>query len=113
MRARVYEFRVNDLRCAVVSDGAAAAPLSIFFNPETGVSEAALRQGLADDGSGRTIIDVNYNCLLVRGDSGTVLIDTGLGERFLGYGEEIFFAAVPLVPTCPLPTEFVQKRIAA
>jgi glyoxylase-like metal-dependent hydrolase (beta-lactamase superfamily II) len=93
MGGQVHEFELGSLRCAVVSDvvsgGAAAAPLSLFFNPASGVSEAALAEGLAEEGSGRTTIDVNYNCLLVRAESGDVLVDTGLGERFLGYGEQL------------------------
>src|SRR5215472_4492067 len=89
MGPRVYEFKVGELPCAVVSDGAAAAPLTLFFNPESGVSDAALRQGLLVERNVRTTIDVNYNSLLVHARSGVVLIDTGLGERFIGYGEDL------------------------
>jgi glyoxylase-like metal-dependent hydrolase (beta-lactamase superfamily II) len=92
MGGQVHEFEVGALRCAVVSDvvsgGAAAAPLPLFFNPESGVSQEALAQGVAEV-KGRTTIDVNYNCLLVRAESGNVLVDTGLGERFHGYGEQL------------------------
>jgi glyoxylase-like metal-dependent hydrolase (beta-lactamase superfamily II) len=87
--ARTHEFRLGDLRCAVVSDGAAAAPLQLFFNPEGGVSEEALREGVAEEGSGRSTTAVNYNCLVVHAGSGDVLVDTGLGEEFLGYGREV------------------------
>jgi glyoxylase-like metal-dependent hydrolase (beta-lactamase superfamily II) len=88
-----YWFAVGQLSCAVVSDGQMepplAPPLEAFFTPGTGVPDRDLREALAAEGQGRTMVKCGYNCLLVETPDGRVVIDTGLGARFLGYGPRI------------------------
>ena len=85
-----YWFTVGQLSCAVVSDGQMepplAPPLEAFFTPGTGVPDRDLREALAAEGQGRTMVKCGYNCLLVETPDGRAVIDTGLGARFLGYG---------------------------
>lgn len=85
-----YWFAVGQLSCAVVSDGQMepplAPPLETFFTPGTGVPDRDLREALAAEGQGRTMVKCGYNCLLVETPDGRAVIDTGLGARFLGYG---------------------------
>jgi len=88
-----YWFAVGQLSCAVVSDGQMepplAPPLEAFFTPGTGVPDRDLREALAAEGQGRTMVQCGYNCLLVETPDGRAVIDTGLGARFLGYGPRI------------------------
>ena len=88
-----YWFAVGQLSCAVVSDGQMepplAPPLESFFTPGTGVPDRDLREALAAEGQGRTMVKCGYNCLLVETPDGRAVIDTGLGARFLGYGPRI------------------------
>ncbi len=88
-----YWFAVGQLSCAVVSDGQMepplAPPLEAFFTPGTGVPDRDLREALAAEGQGRTMVKCGYNCLLVETPDGRAVIDTGLGARFLGYGPRI------------------------
>lgn len=88
-----YWFAVGQLSCAVVSDGQMepplAPPLETFFTPGTGVPDQDLREALAAEGQGRTMVKCGYNCLLVETPDGRAVIDTGLGARFLGYGPRI------------------------
>ena len=64
-----YWFAVGQLSCAVVSDGQMepplAPPLEAFFTPGTGVPDRDLREALAAEGQGRTMVKCGYNCLLV------------------------------------------------
>jgi glyoxylase-like metal-dependent hydrolase (beta-lactamase superfamily II) len=89
----IYRFPVGRLSCAVVSDGQMepplAPPLEAFFTPGTGVPDRDLREALAAEGLGRTMVECGYNCLLVETPDGPALIDTGLGARFGGYGPRI------------------------
>ena len=89
----IYQFQVGRLSCAVVSDGQMepplAPPLEAFFTPGTGVPERELREALAAEGQGRTMVRCGYNCLLVETPDGQAVIDTGLGPRFGGYGPRI------------------------
>lgn len=64
-------------------------PWSEFFGPETGVSDDALAATLAEEGVHRGGLALGYNCLCVEAGDETVLIDTGLGRNFLGYGPEL------------------------
>src|SRR5690348_1899234 len=66
-----------------------APPLEAFFTPGTGVPVQDLREALAAEGQGRTMVKCGYNCLLVETPDGRAVIDTGLGARFLGYGPRI------------------------
>src|SRR5689334_22952573 len=66
-----------------------APPLETFFTPGTGVPDQDLREALAAEGQGRTMVKCGYNCLLVETPDGRAVIDTGLGARFLGYGPRI------------------------
>ena len=88
-----YWFAVGQLNCAVVSDGQMepplAPPLEAFFTPGTGVPDRDLREALAAEGQGRTMVNCGYNCLLVETPDGRAVIDTGPGARFLGYGPPI------------------------
>jgi hypothetical protein len=88
-----YWFAVGQLSCAVVSDGQMepplAPPLETFFTPGTGVPDRDLREALAAEGQGRTMMKCGYNCLLVETPDGRAVIDTGLGARFGGYGPRI------------------------
>src|SRR5689334_18773173 len=63
-----------------------APPLEAFFTPGTRVPDQDLREALAAEGQGRTMVKCGYNCLLVETPDGRAVIDTGLGARFLGYG---------------------------
>lgn len=87
----IHRFAVGSIRCAVVTDWMQPAPfegpLSMFYAPASGVSEAALADALAEEGEGRSTIDVGYNCLIFETASQLALIDTGLGPGFTGYGE--------------------------
>jgi glyoxylase-like metal-dependent hydrolase (beta-lactamase superfamily II) len=58
----------------------------LFFGPETGAPGSQMATALAEEGLGRATISLGYNCLCVETDSGRVLIDTGLGPKFGGYG---------------------------
>jgi glyoxylase-like metal-dependent hydrolase (beta-lactamase superfamily II) len=88
-----YWFAVGQLTCAVVSDGQMepppAPPLEAFFTPGTGVPDRDLREALAAEGQGRTMLRCGYNCLLVETPDGRAVIDTGFGARFGGYGPRI------------------------
>jgi glyoxylase-like metal-dependent hydrolase (beta-lactamase superfamily II) len=88
-----YWFAVGQLSCAVVSDGQMEPPLApslgAFFTPGTGVPDRDLREALAAEGQGRTMMKCGYNCLLVETPDGRAVIDTGLGARFGGYGPRI------------------------
>jgi glyoxylase-like metal-dependent hydrolase (beta-lactamase superfamily II) len=87
----IYQFAVGNLRCAVVSDGQMrpplAPPLAAFFTPQAGVPASELEA--AASAEGRTGLSCGYNCLLVETGDGHMVIDTGLGGRFLGYGPRI------------------------
>ena len=89
----ICRFAVGRLSCAVVSDGQMepplAPPLEAFFTPGTGVPDRELREALAAEGQGRTMVQCGYNCLLVETPDGRAVIDTGLGPRFGGYGPRI------------------------
>lgn len=88
-----YPFQVGRLSCTVVSDGQPGPPweppLAEFFTPDTGVPGQDLRDAVAAEGQGRSTLIAGYNCLLVATPDGHVVIDTGLGARFLGYGPAI------------------------
>jgi len=89
----IGRFAVGRLRCSVLSDGQPASPweppLAAFFAPATGVPAEQLRAAIAAEGDGRTTLACGYNCLLAETTAGPVVIDTGLGARFLGYGPQI------------------------
>ena len=44
--------------------------------------EQELREAVAAEGQGRTMVKCGYNCLLVETPDGRAVIDTGLGARF-------------------------------
>lgn len=60
-----------------------------FFGPDTGVSDDALAAALAEEEPPRSGLALGYNCLLIETENRAVLIDTGLGKNFLGYGLEL------------------------
>jgi glyoxylase-like metal-dependent hydrolase (beta-lactamase superfamily II) len=64
-------------------------PWEEFFGVDTGVSDAALTAALAEEGSAREGLALGYNCLCVETGDETVIIDTGLGSNFQGYGPEL------------------------
>lgn len=64
-------------------------PWDEFFGPDTGVPDDALTAALAEEGASRGGLALGYNCLCVESKNGMVLIDTGLGKNFLGYGPEL------------------------
>jgi glyoxylase-like metal-dependent hydrolase (beta-lactamase superfamily II) len=86
----IYQFPVGRLDCAVLSDGQPEVPLepplASFFTPDSGVPEGDLTAAVAAEGAGRHTLTCGYNCLLVTTSAGQVVIDSGLGPRFLGYG---------------------------
>jgi hypothetical protein len=79
-----YWFTVGRLSCAVVSDGQMepplAPPLETFITPGTGVPDRDLREALAAEGQGRTMVKCGYNCLLVETPDGRAVIDTGMAD---------------------------------
>ena len=89
----IHRFPVGRLPCTVVSDGQPEPPweppLESFFTPGSGVPAAELADAVAAEGTNRTTLTGGYNCLLVETSAGLVIIDTGLGPRFLGYGPAI------------------------
>ena len=89
----IYPFQVGDFRCTVLSDGQMQPPWEPpwdeFFGPDTGVPDDALSAALAEEGAHRDGLALGYNCLCVESENGVVLIDTGLGKNFLGYGPEL------------------------
>ncbi len=89
----IHSFQIGNFRCSVVSDGQMRPPWeppwAEFFGPDTGVSDAALAAALAEEEAPRDGLALGYNCLLVETENGVVLIDTGLGKNFLGYGPEL------------------------
>jgi glyoxylase-like metal-dependent hydrolase (beta-lactamase superfamily II) len=89
----IYRFPVGRLNCAVISDGQMEPPweppLGAFFTPDSGVPGGELRDALATEGQDRTTLACGYNCLLVETPAGYAVIDTGLGDGFLGYGPRI------------------------
>ncbi len=71
-------FQLGALTCRAVSDGSALYAVSSFFcNAPKAALKAALSGYPLEDGKLRA----PFNCLLVRTDAHTVLIDTGLGLR--------------------------------
>jgi glyoxylase-like metal-dependent hydrolase (beta-lactamase superfamily II) len=86
----IHRFSVGGLSCAVLSDGQPEPPLepelSEFFTPESGVPVDALRAAVDAESPGRTTLTCGYNCLVVETPDGPVIVDTGLGARFFGYG---------------------------
>ena len=89
----IHRFSVGRLSCTVVSDGQPPPPweprLDSFFTPGSGVPAAELTAAVTAEGAARTTLTGGYNCLLVETPAGRVVIDTGLGARFLGYGPVI------------------------
>ncbi len=81
MPEAVYRFRLGDLRCAAVSDGAYAypQPATTFFidAPKEQLRTKLIGRGIRLDDWGEFVSD--YSCLLVQSDSHRVLIDTGGG----------------------------------
>jgi glyoxylase-like metal-dependent hydrolase (beta-lactamase superfamily II) len=89
----IYRLSVGRLSCAVISDGQLEPPweppLEAFFTADSGVPGHELRDAVAAEGQGRTTLNCGYNCLLVETSVGQVVIDSGLGARFSGYGPRI------------------------
>lgn len=89
----IHRFQVGNFRCTVLSDGQMRPPWeppwNVFFGPDTGVPDEALTAALAEEGAHRSGLALGYNCLCIETEGGTVLIDTGLGQNFLGYGPEL------------------------
>ena len=89
----IHRFQVGNFRCAVFSDGQMQPPWEppwdVFFGLDTGVSDEALAHTVAEEGQNRSGLALGYNCLYVETDNGAVLLDTGLGQDFLGYGPEL------------------------
>lgn len=89
----IHPFQVGNFRCTVLSDGQMQPPWEPpwdeFFGPDTGVPDDALSAALAEEGAHRNGLALGYNCLCVETRDGVVLIDTGLGKNFLGYGPEL------------------------
>jgi glyoxylase-like metal-dependent hydrolase (beta-lactamase superfamily II) len=89
----IHRFHLGSFRCSVVSDGQMQPPWEPpwdeFFGPDTGVPAEELAAALAEEGQRRRGVALGYNCLCVETEDGTVLIDTGLGKSFQGYGPEL------------------------
>lgn len=89
----IHRFQVGSFQCTIVSDGQMQSPWeppwNEFFGPDTGVSDDELAAALHEEGQYRRGLALGYNCLCVETGHGTILIDTGLGKNFLGYGPEI------------------------
>ena len=88
----IHRFQVGN-RCMVLSDGQMRPPWEpawdVFSGPDTGVSDETLAQAVAEEGQHRSSVALGYNCLYVETENGAVLLDTGLGQNFLGYGPEL------------------------
>lgn len=93
MFSMVYELQVGTFHCVVLSDGQMTPPWeppwNEFFRPETGVPTDQLNTALRDEGRNREGLALGYNCLCVETPTETILIDTGLGKEFGGYGPYI------------------------
>jgi glyoxylase-like metal-dependent hydrolase (beta-lactamase superfamily II) len=89
----VYQFQLGQMRCTVCSDGQMKPPWEPpweeFFGADTGVSDAELSTALAEEGASRSGLALGYNCLCIETSDQTILIDTGLGRNFHGYGLEL------------------------
>jgi glyoxylase-like metal-dependent hydrolase (beta-lactamase superfamily II) len=89
----IYQFQLGHFRCTVCSDGQMKPPWEPpweeFFGVDTGVSDTALTAALAEAGSSRVGLALGYNCLCVETGDETIIIDTGLGRNFQGYGPEL------------------------
>lgn len=89
----IHRFQLGDLRCTVLSDGQMRPPWeppwNEFFGPDTGVPDDALAAALAEEGAHHDGLALGYNCLCVETEHSAVLIDTGLGKNFSGYGPEL------------------------
>lgn len=88
-----HSLQVGNFRCVVLSDGQMRPPWEpaweVFFGPETGVPDDELREALQKEGEHREGLSLGYNCLYVETESQKILIDTGLGKHFTGYGPEL------------------------
>lgn len=86
----VHRFEVGGFRCAVVSDhveGVLPWPWEMYFGPDTGVHDGEVARALEEDGGIRPHPLIGYNCVAVDTGEHRVVIDTGLGREFTGYGE--------------------------
>jgi glyoxylase-like metal-dependent hydrolase (beta-lactamase superfamily II) len=92
-QAMIHQFQLGHIRCTVCSDGQMQPPWEppweLFFGSDTGVPDAALAAALAEEGSARAGLALGYNCLYLETGAATVLIDSGLGRNFQGYGPEL------------------------
>jgi glyoxylase-like metal-dependent hydrolase (beta-lactamase superfamily II) len=89
----IYQFQLGHFRCTVCSDGQMKPPWEppweAFFGVDTGVSDTALTAALTEEKFPRAGVALGYNCLCVETEGETVIIDTGLGSNFQGYGPEL------------------------
>ncbi len=89
----IHQFQLGHFRCTICSDGQMKPPWEPpweeFFGVDTGVSDNALTAALAEEGVHRAGLALGYNCLCVETGDETVIIDTGLGRNFAGYGPEL------------------------
>lgn len=86
----IHRFEVGRLRCAVVSDheeGVLSWPWQMYFGPDTGVDDGEVERALEEEGEIRPHPLIGYNCIAVDTGQRRLVIDTGLGREFTGYGE--------------------------
>ncbi len=84
MSAKSYSFRVGEIACTVVLDGASLLGRERILKRYPDATEAEYRQAYADIGLSLDAADTSFNILVAQIGAETVLVDTGEGGKPYG-----------------------------